>query len=238
MNQPVLRLLDKDTMDKQRALDAALGQIERVLGVDKGAGAAALLRLGDDMQRQRGLAGAFRPVNLDNAAARQPADAERDVEPERAGRDDLDLLIGSRAHAHDGALAEGALDLRHRGIQRLVLLHQGLLVLAVAAAVQSDDIVSVGVNILHTVLPRSSIRERLMAGRAESDKNIMRTDTLKPADGTTRADSGTMAEKSLRWTKWRTNTRRDVRLLGEQVNAMVRQIQRLQTDVRHLKGEP
>ena len=28
MNQPVLRLLDKDTMDKQRALDAALGQIE------------------------------------------------------------------------------------------------------------------------------------------------------------------------------------------------------------------
>ena len=34
------------------------------------------------------------------------------------------------------------------------------------------------------------------------------------------------------------NTRREVQLLGEQVNAMVRQIQRLQTDVRHLKGEP
>jgi hypothetical protein len=34
------------------------------------------------------------------------------------------------------------------------------------------------------------------------------------------------------------STRREVRLLGEQVNAMVRQIQRLQTDVRHLKGEP
>ena len=32
MNQPVLRLLDKDTMDKQRALDAALGQIERAFG--------------------------------------------------------------------------------------------------------------------------------------------------------------------------------------------------------------
>jgi recombination protein RecA len=32
MNQPVLRLLDKGTMDKQRALDAALGQIERAFG--------------------------------------------------------------------------------------------------------------------------------------------------------------------------------------------------------------
>ncbi len=32
MYQPVLRLLDKDTMDKQRALDAALGQIERAFG--------------------------------------------------------------------------------------------------------------------------------------------------------------------------------------------------------------
>src|ERR1700735_2346352 len=32
MNQPVLRLLDKGTMDKQRALDAAVGQIERAFG--------------------------------------------------------------------------------------------------------------------------------------------------------------------------------------------------------------
>src|SRR6202163_2428414 len=32
MTQPALRLLDRDTMDKQRALDAALGQIERAFG--------------------------------------------------------------------------------------------------------------------------------------------------------------------------------------------------------------
>src|SRR3984957_15345209 len=32
MTQPVLRLLDRDTMDKQRALDVALGQIERAFG--------------------------------------------------------------------------------------------------------------------------------------------------------------------------------------------------------------
>src|SRR6202163_2853916 len=32
MTQPALRLVDRDTMDKQRALDAALGQIERAFG--------------------------------------------------------------------------------------------------------------------------------------------------------------------------------------------------------------
>jgi phage shock protein A len=34
------------------------------------------------------------------------------------------------------------------------------------------------------------------------------------------------------------STRSELRLLGEQVNAMERQIQRLQTDVRQIKGEP
>ena len=32
MMQTALRLLDKEMMDKQRALDAALGQIERAFG--------------------------------------------------------------------------------------------------------------------------------------------------------------------------------------------------------------
>ena len=66
----------------------------------------------------------FRPVNLDDAAARQPADAERDVEPERAGRDrfDLDDLL-VRPEPHDGAFAEAALDLRDRRFQRLLSIH-------------------------------------------------------------------------------------------------------------------
>jgi TolB-like protein len=34
------------------------------------------------------------------------------------------------------------------------------------------------------------------------------------------------------------NTRDEVRLLGKQVNAMERQIQQLQTDMRQIKGEP
>ena len=84
-------------------IDAELrahSRVERVLGVDEAADAAALLRLGDDVQRQRRLAGGLRPVDLDDAAARQAADAERDVEPERAGRDRLDLdrlLVLARA---------------------------------------------------------------------------------------------------------------------------------------------
>ena len=80
---------------------AGIDRVERVLGVDEGADAAVLLRLGDDVQRQRGLARAFRPVDLDDAAARQAADAERDVEAERAGRDrlDLDRLARSRRAA-------------------------------------------------------------------------------------------------------------------------------------------
>ena len=76
------------------------------------------------VQRERGLAGGFRPVDLDHAAARQAADAERDVEAERAGGDRLDLhRLVVLAEPHDRALAEGALDLGERGIKGLRLVH-------------------------------------------------------------------------------------------------------------------
>ena len=48
------------------------------------------------------------------------------IEPERAGGDDIHLLLGPVAHAHDRALAEGTLDLAQGGIQRLGLVHLGL----------------------------------------------------------------------------------------------------------------
>ena len=100
---------------------SAYAGIERVLGVDEGRGAAELLRLGDDLQRQRGLAGGLRPVDLDHAAARQAADAERDIEAQRAGGDDLDIVAWPRiAQAHDRALAELLFDLAQCGDQRLL----------------------------------------------------------------------------------------------------------------------
>ena len=68
-----------------------IARVERVLGVDEAADAAGLLRLRHDLQGERGLAGGFRSVDLDDAPARQPADAERDVEAERARGDRLDV---------------------------------------------------------------------------------------------------------------------------------------------------
>jgi hypothetical protein len=44
--------------------------VERVLGIDERAHAAGALRLGDRVQRQRGLARRLRAVDLDDAAAR------------------------------------------------------------------------------------------------------------------------------------------------------------------------
>ena len=66
---------------------ARVADVERVLGVDEGAHAARALRLGDRVQRQRRLARRLGAVDLDDAAARQAADAEREVEADRAGRD-------------------------------------------------------------------------------------------------------------------------------------------------------
>src|ERR1700759_1473664 len=84
------RLLAGVRLGNQQVVDidaelAGIGRIEGVLGVDESAGAAAMLRFGDDMQGERRLAGALRPVNLDDPPARQPADAKRDVETQRSG---------------------------------------------------------------------------------------------------------------------------------------------------------
>ena len=111
----VVRLGDEQLLDVHAELAGVL-RIERVLGVDEGRRAAQFLHLGDHGQRQCRLARRLRPVDFDDAPARQPADAERDVEPERARGDDFDVLGNfGFAHPHDGAFAELLLDLRQRG---------------------------------------------------------------------------------------------------------------------------
>ena len=62
-----------------------VGGVHRVLGVDEGADAAAALGLGDHVVDERRLARSLGPEDLDDAATRQPADPEREVEGERAG---------------------------------------------------------------------------------------------------------------------------------------------------------
>jgi len=76
------------------------------------------------MEGERGLARGLRPVNLHHPPARQAADAERDIEPEGAGRNRLDLdRLAALAEPHDRALAERAFDLGQRGVKRLGFVH-------------------------------------------------------------------------------------------------------------------
>ena len=67
---------------------AGVRGVEGVLGVDERRDAALPLGLGDDVQADGGLARALGAEDLDDATAGDAADAERDVEGERAGRDD------------------------------------------------------------------------------------------------------------------------------------------------------
>ena len=107
---------DEERVDVDAELLRVLG-VERVLGVDECRDAAGALRVGDGVQRERRLARGLGAVDLDDAATREPADAERDVEGDRAGRDDLDGGAIFAAEAHDRALAELAVDLRERGFE-------------------------------------------------------------------------------------------------------------------------
>ena len=69
-------------------IDAEFTRVNRVkgvFGVNKGCRAARFLRFGDDLQGQRGFTRRFRAVDFDNPATRQTADAEGNVEAERAG---------------------------------------------------------------------------------------------------------------------------------------------------------
>ena len=103
---------------------SGIDRVERVFGIDEGADAALLLRLGDGVQSQRGLAGGFRPVDFNDAPPRQAADAKRDIEAERARGDDVDIHRPVvLAELHDRALAEVPLDLGQRRVERLGLVH-------------------------------------------------------------------------------------------------------------------
>ncbi len=103
-------------------IDAQLlgvGRIQCVLGIDEGTDLALLLRLGDDREGQCRLARGFRAIDLDHAPEGQAADAECDIQPQRTGGNRRDGHTRGIAHAHDGALAELALDLGQRRVQRL-----------------------------------------------------------------------------------------------------------------------
>ena len=94
--------------------------VERVLGVDERHDAAGALGVGHRVQGDGRLAGGLRAVDLHHPAAREAAEAERDVERDRAGRDHLERRPDLVAEAHHRALAELLLDVGERGVERLV----------------------------------------------------------------------------------------------------------------------
>ena len=95
-------------------------RVERVLDVDEGREAAALLRLGDDGEREGRFAGGFRAEDFHDAPARKAADAERAVDEDVARGDDLDVHLRAIAEAHDRAVAEVLGDLLDGEIEVLV----------------------------------------------------------------------------------------------------------------------
>src|SRR5205814_3278711 len=102
-------------------------RVRRVLGVDEGADAAPALRVGDPVVDESRLARGLRAEDLDDAAARQAADPEREIERERARRDGADRDRGAVVHLHDRPLAELPLDLAERYVECFVLVHLSLL---------------------------------------------------------------------------------------------------------------
>ena len=121
----VVRLRDEQVVRVHAELLRVVG-VERVLGVDETGQTAGLLRLRDDLERERGLAGGLGPEDLDDPSARDSADTERRVDRQRTGRNDRDGHVGTVAQAHDRAFPELSLDLRQRrldGAPFLVRFH-------------------------------------------------------------------------------------------------------------------
>jgi hypothetical protein len=90
-----------------------------VLGVHERRHAAPALGFRDHVQRQGRLARRLRPEDLDYAAPRESAHAERDIQGEGAGGDGRDVDLLAATQPHDRALAELLVDLCERGLDRL-----------------------------------------------------------------------------------------------------------------------
>src|SRR6185503_1022264 len=98
--------------------DAGPLRVQGVLGVDERRRAAVLLDRRDSVQREGRLPRGLRAEDLDDAAARIPTHAEREVDGDRAARDRVDLLAAGGAELHDRALPELLLDLQDRLVDR------------------------------------------------------------------------------------------------------------------------
>ena len=98
-----------------------------MLSIDKGRHTTTPLHLSNGMQGERGFTGAFRAVNLNNAAFGITA-AQGEIQGERTGGDGFNPHAGGIPQAHDRTLAEVAFDLIQHQTQGLFTLSSGSLV--------------------------------------------------------------------------------------------------------------
>ena len=85
---------------------AGVCRIERVLRIDKSSRSARALRLGDDLERDSGLAGGFRSKDFDDPPARHPAHTQSRIDGNRARGDHRNRDHVARSQPEDRALTE------------------------------------------------------------------------------------------------------------------------------------
>ena len=110
----IVRLRDQQIVDVHAQLPR-IQRIERMLGIHKRRQPARLLRLGDDLQRNRRLARRLRPKDLNHPPPRNPAHTQRRIKRDRPRRNDRNRhnrLFA--AQPHDRAFAKLLFDLRER----------------------------------------------------------------------------------------------------------------------------
>ena len=116
--------LRQEEMIEIDAQCAGVRGVERVLGVDERCDPIAPLHLSDHVKRDRRLPARLGAEDLNDPAARHPADAECDVQCERPGRHGLHFEdLRTVAEPHDGPFSIGLLDLLECVLQYLALTH-------------------------------------------------------------------------------------------------------------------
>jgi hypothetical protein len=118
-------LRDEQIVEVNTKLFSVL-RIERVLDVDKRRETAALLRLGNDGESERGFSRGLRTKNLDDAAAGKSAHAQCPINQNIAGRDHVDVDNLLVTEAHDRAFAVILRDLLNREIEVLIARRSNL----------------------------------------------------------------------------------------------------------------
>ena len=101
----VIRLGDEQFLSFNADFLRVIG-VQRVFGVNEGAGAAELLGLGDHVESQGGFARRLGAEDFRNPAAGQTTDAERQIQTDGAGGNGADIDLGFVAQLHNRSLAE------------------------------------------------------------------------------------------------------------------------------------